>query len=125
MPEAFEEKRKHMTSTQDLIERQAFTAGEIAKQLGGNRFRVMTGASRFTVRNAKLGGLFFRLPGKGGYVKDGINAVEIVLDYNDTYTVEFSRIRGPVQKVISTVDDVYAEDLQPLFTLMTGLVTRL
>lgn len=115
-----------MTLTpQDTIERQAATAGIILQQLGGNRFRVMTGAKHFTVRNAKLGGLFFRLPGKAGYAKDGINAVEIVLDYNDTYTVEFMRIRGQRISVVHVLDDVYCDNLQEIFTKYTGLYTRL
>jgi hypothetical protein len=117
-----------MTLTpQDTIERQAATAGIILQQLGGQRFRVMTGAKHFKVRNAKLGGLFFRLPARQGYVLNGINAVEIVLEHNDTYTVEFLRFRGvmlaPV--VVHALDGVYAEDLQEIFTHYTGLYTSL
>lgn len=98
----------------------------ILEQLGGRRLMAMTGANTFTGTN---NGLSFRLPGKSGFVKNGINLVEIELTPLDVYTVTFSRIRKigglPTVREVSRHTDVYAEDLQPLFMSETGLATHL
>jgi hypothetical protein len=102
-------------------------ATTILEQLGGRRFQVMTGASNFTGDTNKL---TFALPGKPGFVSNGINHVEIRLDPSDTYTVTFRRIsfrrnvKDPV-KVVSEETDIYAENLSEVFRLHTGLVTSL
>lgn len=98
----------------------------ILEQLGGRRLMVMTGAHTFT---STTNSLSFRLPGKPGFVKNGINLVEIELTPPDVYTVTFSRIRHiasvPTVHEVSKHTDVYAEDLQPLFMSETGLATHL
>jgi hypothetical protein len=94
----------------------------ILQQLGGRRFITMTGARDF------MGGpdfLSFRLPGPLGFCKQGINHVKITLTPMDVYTVQFNRIRGTIMVPISTRQDVYAEDLEEVFTTETGLRTRL
>jgi len=96
-------------------------AKTILEQLGGHQFVVMTGAKNLT----SLGnGLSFKLPG-AGFTKNGINYVKIILDPSDTYTVEFGRTRGTEYKIINTLNDIYFDVLQEVFTRETGLNTHL
>jgi hypothetical protein len=97
-------------------------ARTILDQLGGGRFQVMTGAKDFT---ATSDGLTFRLPGKPGFVKDGITHVRITLTPLDEYTVDFLRARGTSVKTIATVDGVYCDTLRAVFESTTGLRTSL
>jgi hypothetical protein len=97
-------------------------ATTILEQLGGRRFVMMTGAKNLI---AHPNALSFKLPGGGGFAKDGINYVKITLDPSDTYTVEFSRVRGRTVKTLHTVSDIYAENLRDVFTRATGLQTSL
>lgn len=100
---------------------------EIAKtilaQLGGRRFISMTGARDF------IGGgnhLMFSLP--AGLAKDGINRIRITLDWTDTYIFEALKVsRRPELKseTIEKLEGVYADDLQEIFTRVTGLDTHL
>jgi len=93
-------------------------ATEILNQLGGNKFRVMTGASLF------VGGensLQFKLPSAPHFVRNGINSVRVTLNGSDLYDVEFFKIRGVNVKKIDALSDVYAEDLRRIFTDRTGL----
>jgi hypothetical protein len=98
----------------------------ILEQLGGRRLMVMTGAHTFI---GTTNGLSFRLPSKPGFVKNGINLIEIELTPLDVYTVTCSRIRHiaglPTVHEVSKHTDIYAEDLQPLFMRETGLATHL
>jgi hypothetical protein len=95
-------------------------AQEILRQLGGNRFIAMTGAKNC----ADVGnGLAFQLPSK--FANQGINAVKIVLDPSDTYTVKFMRFWGTNLKTISEHHDVYCDQLVELFETQTGLYTHL
>jgi len=96
---------------------------EIFKQLGGNRFVMMTGAKNIAGGPSFLS---FKLP----KAKDGINYVKIKLNSMDTYDIEFGRIRhsmksGSTYKVIHSVDGIYNDQLQEIFTQYTGLYTRL
>lgn len=61
----------------------------IYRQIGGGKFKVMTGAKDFVSHNEECGGLSFKLPRFTG-VK--INYVKIVLNGNDLYDVTFGRI---------------------------------
>lgn len=97
-------------------------AKTIIEQLGGNRFAVMTGAKNFVAGEYDVS---FRLPGAGGYCKNGINAVTIELAPDDTYTVEFSRIRGGSVTYIAKLYSVYCDQLQAVFSKETGLRTSL
>lgn len=99
----------------------------ILEQLGGNRFRAMTGASDFTAIDDMS--LRFRLPGGGGRVKNGINFVTIRLDSSDTYTMIFDRVRRkgglPDVKQIDKREDIYNDNLCEVFERVTGLATSL
>lgn len=97
-------------------------ASTILQQLGGRRFSVMTGAKNFT---GDANSLSFRLPGGGGFCKDGINYVKVTLDASDTYSVVFSRIRGRKVTVVESFTDIYADSLREVFTRATGLQTSL
>lgn len=103
-------------------------AATILQQLGGAKFKVMTGASKFAFLSAKAGGapyggLTFSLP--SSFAKGGINRVTIRLNSMDTYDLEFGRIRGVNYTVQSTAEGVYVENLQEVFTDRTGLDTSL
>lgn len=95
-------------------------AQTILEQLGGRRFITMTGARNF------VGGtdyLMFMLP--RGLALNGINKVKITLDWTDTYIVEVIRLGPVVCEIVDKADFVYADDLQNVFTSLTGLDTHL
>lgn len=94
-------------------------ANTILQQLGGNRFLAMTGAKN-------LLGSENGLSMKVGSNDRKVTHVRVNLTPADTYRVEFMNIRG-VQpwKTLHVAEDVYAEDLQRIFTEYTGLDTRL
>lgn len=94
----------------------------ILAQLGGNRFLAMTGAKNLTTGGNDLS---FRLPGNPGFVRDGINYVKIELNGSDLYDVTFGRIHGTKYTVKATVEDLYFDSLQEVFTRYTGLETSL
>ena len=101
-------------------------ADTILAQLGGHRFVVMTGAKGFVNDG---GTLKFTLPG-GTFCKEGINRVSITLEDTDTYRMIFTRATGTrsirhVYFPVSNVGNVYAENLQEVFTEHTGLATHL
>lgn len=94
----------------------------ILQQLGGHRFKVMTGAKDFIGGNDTL---TFKVPTTDRDHKR-IFAVRIKLDPSDTYTVEFLRKRGRFDiEVASTFSDIYFDQLQQLFTKETGYATHL
>lgn len=98
-------------------------ANTILAQLGGRRFIAMTGARDF------IGGdnfIMFSLP--AGIAKEGINKIRITLDWTDTYIFEALKVfPGPELKIdtIKKMDFVYADDLEDIFTSITGLDTHL
>lgn len=92
----------------------------ILNQLGGRRFVAMTGAKNFgDVGN----GLAFQIP--ASLTKQRINAVKIVLDPSDTYTVKFMRMTSRELKTISEHTMIYCDQLEDLFEQQTGLYTHL
>lgn len=95
-------------------------ARTILRQLGGSKFVAMTGAKHMA---AHKDGLSFRLP--GGTFSRHINYVKITLTPADLYHIEYGCIRKLKYRVLETEDEVYAEDLQRVFTQTTGLDTRL
>ncbi len=97
-----------------------YVSRTILEQLGGRRFIAMTGARDLIGGNDYL---MFRLP--RGLAKNGINKIKITLHWTDTYIVEAMRL-GPVAcETIEIADTVYAEDLQLVFTRLSGLDTHL
>ena len=97
-------------------------AKTILNQLGGNRFIVMTGARNLVGSDDSLS---FRLPGGGGFCKNGINCVKITLNGSDLYDVKYMRTRGAKVKVIEEVNDLYFDNLTDSFERVTGLRTSL
>jgi hypothetical protein len=104
-------------------------AQTIGAQLGGSKFKAMTGAKDFMSLSPKggdapRGGLRFSLP--ANFAFSGINRVFIRLNDTDTYDLEFgkatfSKTKGSSYKVIETSEGVYAENLREVFTERTGL----
>lgn len=95
-------------------------ANTILEQLGGRRFALMTGAKHFVGSDDALS---FRLP--SNFASNGINAVRVRLEADDTYTVQFSKVRGTKVSLIATEDTVYCDTLRATFKRITGLDTSL
>ncbi|MCK9434324.1 MAG: hypothetical protein M0R32_05760 [Candidatus Cloacimonetes bacterium] len=94
----------------------------IYDQLGGGRFSAMTGAKSFIASDNSLS---FSLPGSGGFTKNGINRVSVVLNSMDLYDITFTRVRGAKVTPVEEKTNIYAEDLQMVFKEVTGLNTSL
>lgn len=96
-------------------------AKEILNQLmvmSKHQFKMMTGAKDFA---GDSNSLRFRI----GQNCHKINMVKITLTPADTYTVEFLRIRGLNVTVAAKHEDVYFDQLLPIFEKETGMYTRL
>jgi hypothetical protein len=94
-------------------------ANTILAQLGGNRFRTMTGAKNLVGAPRALQ---FRI-GRGA--KDGITNVQISLDDSDTYTVAFFVCRKFHSRLVGSTSFVHADQLRAVFEAATGLRTSL
>ena len=98
-------------------------ATTILMQLGGNKFKAMTGAK--DILFLEDGGLRFRMP-RTPFKK--ITHVQINYDSaRDLYTIQFFR-ENSRQFTITTISKhqhVYADDLPRIFTEVTGLDTHL
>jgi hypothetical protein len=92
-------------------------AQTILAQFGGNRFVAMTGAKNFV---GSPNSLRFNIP-----TRSGPNVVVVTLEPSDTYRVDFYRVRGVKCTQVAQCQDVYAEQLQAVFTEKTGLFTLL
>lgn len=104
-------------------------AETIREQLGGGRFVVMTGAKHFL---AIENGLRFTIPRN----MSRANRVEIVLNDNDLYDVRFIYARaGRIDirtgktipdkwEIIKSYEDAFCDQLQELFTTVTGMYTH-
>jgi hypothetical protein len=92
-------------------------AKTILSQLGGNKFCAMTGAKTFV---ALEDGLMFAIPRA-----KNIRKVEIKLNGSDLYDVVFYSLRGVECKIVAMHSEVYADQLQAIFTQETGLYTSL
>lgn len=86
-------------------------------QMGANRFRAMTGAKPYAIDN----GLGIRFP----KARKSINYVKITLNSKDLYDMKFIRLWGRKVVTVEEVNDVYADQLQSIFTRVTGLNTHL
>ena len=110
-----------MIKLRDLVSEKLNTsqAKELLQQLGGNKFKAMTGAKDFGIGND---GLHFKIG------KNSKSISHIVIDYDrgkDLYDMKFLRVRAGKIKVIKKVKDVYFDQLQKIFTKYTGMNTRL
>jgi hypothetical protein len=95
-------------------------AKTILRQLGGQRFIVMTGAKNFT---SSANGLTFKVAGK--YQDKRVTHIQILLEATDTYEVKALHCSKANVKVQGSHNMVYADQLQSIFTELTGLDTHL
>ena len=93
-------------------------ANTILEQLGGGRFLAMTGVKHLvTLRN----GILMTLP-HGAKV----TGLSIILEGDDTYTLQGYRGRGDKNHPCGEpVSGIHCDDLQCIFTEMTGFYTHL
>ena len=108
-------------------------AETILQQLGGRRFIVMTGAKNLTAID---NGLRFQI----GRNASKANRVEIVLTPMDTYDYTFIKYRPysvkidhkamtvkevpEKREIVKHFEDIYCDQLQELFTEVTGMYTH-
>lgn len=95
-------------------------ANTILAQLGGGRFKAMTGASSFAGDERMLS---FRLP--RNMTKQRAWGMRITLQQNDLYHLELLKVEDFEVKVVDDRNDVFVENLRSTFTDMTGLDTSL
>lgn len=88
----------------------------ILSQLGGNRFIAMTGAKNFGILSEK-NGIGFMIPRA-----NGVRGIRIRLNSMDLYDMEFLNTKF---KVVKEFKGVYNDQLQNVFTQVTGLYTSL
>jgi len=94
-------------------------AKTILNQLGGHKFRVMTGAKNF-------GGTENSLSMKIGKNSSNSNYLKITLNSMDLYDVHFSKItRKFEEKSVKEYNDVYSDSLVEIFESHTGMYTKL
>ena len=94
------------------------TAENILNQLGGSQFISMTGAKN-------IAGSENSIQFKVGRNAKKVTHVAIELNSMDTYTVKFYNCRKFDINIINELDNVYADQLQSIFTNNTGLLTSL
>ena len=106
------------------------TAEIIYKQMGGNRFQAMTGAHHFLADGDSLR---MQIPRNGSKA----NRLTVTLGADDLYTMRFYHYtagrynrktgewRDDVVTEVAQYEEVYADNLQSIFTQVTGLYTHL
>ena len=94
-------------------------AKTILSQLGGNKFRVMTGAKNFLDHGDALSMRFGRNSSNSNYLK-------VTLNTSDLYDLRFSKVtKMGEEKSIKTYHDIYCDTLVDTFTFHTGMYTKL
>ena len=94
-------------------------ANTIYRQLGGNRFRVMTGAKMMV---STENGIRMRI----GRNKTNANFMEVSLNSLDLYDVTFAKLtKMGEMKSVKTYDNVYNDMLVRIFESHTGMYTTL
>ena len=94
-------------------------AKEILETLGGNKFRVMTGAKNFM-------GFSNGLVMKIGRNSSNSNYLKITLNSIDLYDMEFAKVsRMGEKKSVTEYSDVYNDMLSDVFEKHTGMYTKL
>ena len=95
-------------------------AETILSQLGGNKFRVMTGAKNLAGDENSLSMRIGRNSSNSNYLKITLNAM-------DTYDMTFCKLtRGEFdQKSVSEYNNIYNDMLTDQFTAHTGMYTSL
>jgi hypothetical protein len=95
-------------------------ANEVSRQLGGAL--VMIGAKNLAAYHDNgRPTLSFGICRN----KAKVTHIRIIVEHNDTYTVEFIRVVKFDRTVLSTHDMVYADMLKELISTQTGLATSL
>ena len=105
-------------------------ANLIYSQLGGNKFKVMTGSKNFMCADITESNPIFWLRMDLVKNKSKVNRLKIYLNSNDTYTMYFYKqtIKNYVDVIITNeikINDVYCDQLKTIFTNVTGLYTSL
>jgi len=94
-------------------------ANTIYKQLGGNKFRVMTGAKNMVSHE-------FALSMKIGRNKTNANFMVVELNGNDLYNVTFAKLtKMGEMKSVKEYENVYNDMLVSIFESHTGMYTTL
>ena len=94
-------------------------ATTIYRQLGGNKFRVMTGVKKMVSHE-------FALSMKIGRNKTNANFMVIELNGNDLYNVTFAKLtKMGEMKTVNTYDNVNNDMLVSIFESHTGMYTTL
>lgn len=94
-------------------------ANTILAQLGGNKFIVMTGSKNFIASKESLTMTLTKNKVKAKYLS-------VTLNSNDTYTMLFFGLNRNLDRVTkSEKTGVYFDQLQSIFTEVTGLDTHL
>ena len=96
----------------------------ILEQLGGRRFIAMTGSKNFTYSAKEPNYLQMRLIRN----KSKAQFLKITLNVFDTYTMTFSKVVGDKFSerlvTVKEIENVYCDQLQEVFTSVTGLYTH-
>tara|TARA_B100000212_G_C27322973_1_gene511035 strand:- start:511 stop:807 length:297 start_codon:yes stop_codon:yes gene_type:complete len=94
-------------------------ANTIYRQLGGNKFRVMTGAKNMVSHE-------FALSMKIGRNKTNANFMVVELNGNDLYNVTFAKLtKMGEMKSVKEYENVYNDMLVSIFESHTGMYTTL
>ena len=94
-------------------------ATTILNQLGGNKFRVMTGPKNFMDHGNALSMRIGRNSSNSNYLK-------ITLNDSDLYDVRFSKVtKMGEEKSVREFNDVYNDMLVEIFESHTGMYTSL
>ena len=94
-------------------------AKEILETLGGNKFRVMTGAKNFM-------GFSEGLVMKIGRNSSNSNYLKITLNSMDLYDMKFAKLtRMGELKSVKEYDNVYNDSIVEVFEKHTGMYTKL
>ena len=94
-------------------------AKTIIQQLGGNKFIVMTGARNIFADGQGVTMQIMKNKSKAKYVS-------IILNSLDLYDMQFKSLDKDLNLIIrAEANNIYFEDLETIFTNITGLNTRL
>ena len=94
-------------------------AKTILEQLGGNKFRMMTGAKNFM-------GFTEGLVMKIGRNSSNSNYLKITLNSMDLYDMEFAKVsRMGEKKSVTEYNNVYNDSMVEVFEKHTGMYTKL
>ena len=108
-----------MTNTATQNKGNKMIAKTILEQLGGNKFRVMTGAKNFMDHGNALSMKIGRNSSNSNYMKITLNSM-------DLYDITFAKVtKMGEMKSVKEFNGVYADMLQEIFTNHTGMYTSL